>query len=97
MKIYIVLHCEIMGLDNYFRIDEMVFYTADSLEKAVELIKSSRTDPWSWWEIQVQELNGHDWPVRVNLYGPRGGILKKTPYEKCINLFKQHLKEEENG
>ena len=95
MKIYIVLHCEIMGLANNLRVDEMVFYTADSLEKAIELIKSSRTDPWSWWEVQVQDLNSHEWPERVNLYGSRGGILKNAPYKKCEKLFLKHLKEQQ--
>jgi hypothetical protein len=38
MKIFIVLHHEIMGpLDN-LRADEMVFFTASSLKKALNLI-----------------------------------------------------------
>jgi hypothetical protein len=54
MKIYIVLHHEIMGTPEDCRADEMVFYTCDSLEKALRLIKESRVDRWSWWEIQSQ-------------------------------------------
>jgi hypothetical protein len=48
MKIYIVLHHEIMGTPENCRADEMVFYTCDSLKKALRLIKKSRVDRWSW-------------------------------------------------
>lgn len=44
MKIYIVLHHEIMGTPEDCRADEMVFYTCDSLKKALRLIEESRVD-----------------------------------------------------
>ena len=88
MKIYIVLHHEIMGTPEDFRADEMVFYTCDSLEKAIDSIRGSRVDRWSWWEIQSQELNSHDWPEHVGYYGLRGGKLASPPYGKCVELFK---------
>jgi hypothetical protein len=50
MKIFIVLHHEIMGTPEDCRVDEMVFYTCDSLEKAISLIRKSGVDRWSWWE-----------------------------------------------
>ena len=37
MKIFIVLHHEIMGTPDDCRADEMVFYTCDSLKKALNL------------------------------------------------------------
>ncbi len=91
MKIFIVLHHEIMGTADDYRADEMVFYTASSLKKAVDLIKKSRVDRWSWWEVQVQDLDSHDWPERVGYYGLRGGKLAKPPYDKCVAIFKKKL------
>jgi hypothetical protein len=89
MKIFIVLHHEIMGTAENLRADEMAFYTCRSFERALSLIKSSRVDPWSCWEIQTQELDGDEWPEHVGYYGLRGGKLSKPPYEKCVELFKK--------
>ena len=89
MKIYIVLHHEIMGPPNNYRADEMVFYTCSSMKKALALIKGSGVDRWSWWEIQVQDLDDQEWPEHVGYYGLRGGKLKKPPYEKCVEIFKK--------
>ena len=89
MRIYIVLHHEIMGALDDCRADEMVFYTCDSLKEAINLIRKSSVERWSWWEIQSQELNSHDWPEHVGYYGLRGGKLTKAPYEKCAVLFKK--------
>ena len=89
MKIFIVFHHEIMGTPEDCRADEMVFYTCDSLKKAINLIRKSRVDRWSWWEIQSQELNSLDWPEHVGFYGPRGRALTKPPYDKCVELFKK--------
>ncbi len=60
MKIFIVLSHEIMGPPEDCRVDEMVFYTCDSLKKAINLIRKSCVDRWSWWEIRSQELNSDD-------------------------------------
>jgi hypothetical protein len=87
MKVYIVLHHEFMGALDDYRVDEMVFFTASSIKKAVALIKRSSVDPWSWWEIQVQDLDDHEWPEHVGYYGRRGGKIAKPPYEKCLQLF----------
>jgi hypothetical protein len=89
MRIFIVLHHEIMGAPDDCRADEMVFYTCDSLKEAINLIRTSSVERWSWWEIQSQELNSHDWPEHVGYYGLRGGKLTKAPYEKCVALFKR--------
>lgn len=89
MKIFIVLHHEIMGTPEDCRADEMLFFTSDSLKKALDLIRTSSVDRWSWWEIQSQELNSHDWPEHVAFYGRRGGRLAKPPYEKCKAIFKK--------
>ncbi len=89
MKIFIVVHHEIMGPPDDLRDDEMQFYTASSLKKALKLIRESHVDRWSWWEIQVQELDGHEWPEHVGYYGPRGGKLAQPPVEKCKQLYKR--------
>ncbi|HEV3343705.1 MAG TPA: hypothetical protein VG125_25255 [Pirellulales bacterium] len=89
MKVFIVLHHEIMGTPENHRCDEMVFYTASSIKTALALIKSSGVCRWSWWEIQRQELNGSDWPEHVGYYGLRGGKLAKAPYDKCVAIFKK--------
>lgn len=89
MRIFIVLHHEIMGSPEDYRTDEMVFYTCDSLKKAINLIRKSGVDRWSWWEIQSQELNSHDWLEHVGYYGLRGGKLAKAPYDKCVERFKE--------
>lgn len=89
MKVFIVLHHEIMGTAKNYRADEMLFYTCTSMKKALELIKQSRVDRWSWWEIQVQEMDSKEWPERVGFYGRRGGKLSKPPYEKCVEIFKK--------
>jgi hypothetical protein len=89
MKIFIVLHHEIMGTSGQYRADEMVFYTSSSLDKALEVIKKSGVCRWSWWEIQVSELDGNDWPEHVGYYGLRGGRLAKPPFAKCVALFEK--------
>ena len=88
MKVFIVLHHEIMGTPRNCRADEMVFYTCSTMEKALELIKRSTVDRWSWWEIQVQDMDSLEWPEHVGYYGRRGGKLAKPPYEKCVEIFK---------
>jgi len=88
MKIFIVLHHEIMGTPEDCRADEMVFYTCDTMRKAFGLIKKSGVVRWSWREIQSQKLNSIDWPEHVGYYGPRGGKLAKPPYDKCVEIFK---------
>ncbi len=89
MKIFIVFHHEIMGTPEDCSADEMVFYTCDSLKKAINLIRKSGVDRWSWWEIQSQELNRLDWPEHVGYCGIRDGKLAKAPYEKCVELFRK--------
>lgn len=89
MKIFIVLHHEIMGPRDDCRADEMVFYICTSLKKAIALIKKSSVDRWSWWQIQTQDLNSMEWPEHVGYYGLRGGQLAKPPYEKCVEIFKK--------
>jgi len=89
MQIFIVPHHEIDGTLKDCRADEMVFYTCDSMKKALGLVKKSRVVRWSWWEIRSQKLNSIDWPEHVGYYGPRGGKLTKPPYDKCMEIFKQ--------
>lgn len=89
MKIYIVLHHEIMGTPADCRTDEMVFYTCTSIERALELIRTSHVVRWSWWEIQVQNFDDSEWPEHIGWYGRRGGKLSKPPYEKCVRLYRQ--------
>jgi len=92
MKIFIVLHHEIMGAPDDYRADEMVFYTASSMKKALDLIKKSGVSRWSWWEIQMQDLDKREWPEHVGYYGLRGGRLAKPPYEKCVEVFKKEVR-----
>jgi hypothetical protein len=87
MKIFIVLHHEIMGTMQDYSADEMVFYTCSSLTMAVNLIRKSGVCRWSWWEIRTQQLNSRDWSEHFGYYGPRGGKLRKAPYEKCVAMF----------
>jgi hypothetical protein len=85
MRIYIVLHHEIMGTRKNYRCDEMVFFTCSSMKRAFGLIKSANVCRWSWWEIQVHDC---EWPEHVGYYGLRGGKLAKPPYDKCVEFFK---------
>ncbi|HEY0982155.1 hypothetical protein [Schlesneria sp.] len=93
MKIFIVLHHEIMGVPGNYRADEMVFYAARSLTKALELIKKTHVSRWSWWEIQVCELDDSEWPEHIGYFGRRGGKIAKPPYDKCIVIFEQRPSE----
>lgn len=95
MKVFLVLHHEIMGLPESCRADEMVFFTCTSMKKALESIKKSSVEPWSWWEIQVQEMDSLEWPEHVGYYGRRGGKLAKPPYDKCVEIFKKERPFEE--
>jgi hypothetical protein len=67
----------------------MVFWTTSSMKKALGLIKNSGVCSWSWWEIQVQDLDSHEHPEHVGYYGLRGGKLTKPPHDKCVALFKK--------
>jgi hypothetical protein len=95
-KVYIVLHHEIMGGKERPVRDEMVFFVASSLAKAISLIKISGVCRWSWWEIQEQQLDSHDWPTHIGYYGLRGGKLKKPPaFDKCVQLYLENVAREE--
>lgn len=87
MKVFLVLHHEIMGTPDDCRADEMVFYTCTSMNRALEHIKKTHVDRWSWWEIQSQETNSWEWPEHVGYYGRRGGKLNNPPYKKCVELY----------
>ena len=89
MRIFIVLHHEITGTPANWWADEMVFYTASSLEKAVTLIKKARINRSSWWEIQIHDVDSSAWPEHVGYYGPRGGKLRRSPKGKCVAFFKK--------
>lgn len=78
-----------MGTPQDWRADEMVFYTCTSLEKALDLIRKSGVVRWSWWEIQVQDMDSPEWPEHVGYYGRRGGKLARPPYEKCVEIFRK--------
>lgn len=91
-KLYIVLHHEIF---DGGRVDEMVFFVASSLEKAIVMIKESYVSTYSWWEIQSYELDTLEWPEHVGWYGRKGGKLKKPPpFHKALEAYK---KEHKNG
>lgn len=96
MKLFHVFHHEIMGATNAPRTDEMLFYTASTLKKALAMIKRSHVSKWSWWEIQTQELDTMEWPKHLGSYGPRAGKLKKSQaaahYEKCLAIFLEERK-----
>jgi hypothetical protein len=91
MKIYIVLHHEIFS-ENH--IDEMVFYLTSSVEKAVELIKDSAVDTWSWWEIQSSELDDSEWPEHVGWYDRKGRKVRNVPFAKAMKSYKKLHKNE---
>ena len=89
MKAFIVLHHEIMGDPDDCRVDEMLFYICTSMGKALELIRTTHVDRWSWWEIQVQDMDTPEWPEHVGYYGRRGGRPGKPAYDKCVETFKK--------
>ena len=78
-----------MGTPEDCRADEMLFYSCTSMKKALELIKKSSVKRWSWWEIQVQDMDTPEWPQHVGYYGRRGGKLAKAPYDKCVEIFRE--------
>lgn len=88
-KIYLVLHHEIMGIPGNYRADEMLFYTASSLQHALNLIKKAHVDRWSWWEIQVHQLNSSEWPEHVGFFGLRGGRIARPNFEKYVAIFEK--------
>lgn len=86
MKVYLVIHYEIMTGEV---VDAMLFHTASSLPKAIEYIKHSGVDCYSWWEIQVQKIDDKEWPEHLGWFGRRGGKIKKPPIEKAIEAFRK--------
>ena len=82
-----------MGTPDNLRMDEMVFYTASSHKKALSLIKKVKTSKWSYWEIQVQEMNTPNWPENVKGYYKRDGKrMKNHPdFMKFEKKFLKHL------
>ena len=89
MKVFLVLHHEILGTPQDCRADEMVFYTCSSMKKAIDLIRKSGVVRWSWWEVQVHDLNSSEWPEHVGYYGRRGGKLARPPYSKCVEIYRK--------
>lgn len=89
MKVFLVLHHEIMGIADDLRADEMVFFTCTSMNRALESIRTCSVDRWSWWEIRVQDMDSLEWPEHIGYYGRRGGKLAKPPYKKCVEIFKK--------
>lgn len=95
-KIYIVLHHEIMGVPGNYRDDEMVFFTASSLQHALKLIRRMHVDRWSWWEIQVHQLNSIDWPEHVGFFGRRGGRIASPKFEKYVSIFEKERRDQDH-
>ena len=89
MKIFIVLHHEIMNTSNCHRADEMVFYTASSMEESRGTYQESGSQSVVVVAIQSQDLDSNEWPEHVGYYGLRGGKLAKPPYDKCVEIFKK--------
>lgn len=90
MKLYIVLHHEIFYGG---RADEMTFFVASSLKKAIKMIKDSYgVSSYSWWEIQSYELDTLDWPEHVGWYGRKGGKLRSPPIEKATKAYNEEFK-----
>ena len=89
MKVFLVLHHEILGTPQDCRADEMVFYTCSSMKKAIDLIRKSGVVRWSWWEVQVHDLNSSEWPEHVGYYGRRGGKLARPPYNECVEIYRK--------
>lgn len=90
MKVYLVIHHEIMSSDNHEeQVDPMLFHTASSFPNAIAYIKKSRVEPYSWWEIQEQTIDDFDWPVHVGWFGLRGGKLRKMPIVKAIEIYRK--------
>jgi hypothetical protein len=91
VKVYILLHHEIFQHGKSYLADPMVFYVLSSLRKALEAIKKSSVESYSWWEIQEQVLDDPDgnWPEHVGYYGRRGGKLSRPPYKKAVAMYKK--------
>jgi hypothetical protein len=88
-QIYVVVHHEIFDVGDEYHDHEMVFQVASSVKKALEYIRTSRVEPYSWWEIQVTTLDSEDWPECYGWFGRGGGKLRKRPYEKAVAAYKR--------
>lgn len=90
MRIFLVVHHEIFqrGPNDYIA-DDVVLHVASSLKKALTYIKTTWVEPYSWWEIQEQKVDGMEYPEWVGWYGRRGGKLKYQPFDKSVQLFKK--------
>lgn len=91
MKVYILLHHEIMKRNDDYHADEMVFYILSSLEKAKEYMKTIEVSEYSWWEIQEQLIDEpeYNWPEHIGYYNRNGRKIKKSPFEKCLSIHKE--------
>lgn len=96
MKIFLVIHHEIMGVPGNYRDDEMMFYTTRNLNKALELIKKSHVSEWSWWEIQTSNIDDPEWPEHIGYFGRRGGKISNPPYDKCVRIFESNNENQKN-
>lgn len=87
MQVFLVLHHEIMGQPGNSRADQMVFHIKSSVDQALDIVRRSHVAKWSWWEIQVSELDADEWLEHVGYFGQRGGRLAKPPFAKCVAHF----------
>ena len=91
MKIYTVVHNEIFAdVEETYKIDAVVSHTAGTKDGALEYIRTSHANSYSWWEVFESGLDSEADPESVGLYGPRGRLRKGPPLTRhLVKLFRR--------
>ncbi|MHC5540204.1 hypothetical protein ACYOEI_18450 [Singulisphaera rosea] len=89
---WVVMHYEIMGLPDYYRIDSIQFHVSSSLEKAEEYMRRHFVSSYSWWQIHphVVDTTNYDEGREAYYYSHRVTRLKSPPMKRAIAAYRKY-------
>jgi hypothetical protein len=91
--VWVVMHYEVMGLPDNYRVDSVQFHVSSSRDKAEEYVRRVRVDAHSWWQVHPHVLDAADFAEgeEVYYYSYRGARLRAAPTGRAVAAFRRHV------
>jgi len=90
--VWVVVHCEFMGLATAPHIDEMPFHVSSTLHRVERYLKSCYVAPYSWWKVQQYLLDGDpedDERWTILYYTHTGRAVRSPPTKRALAAFRR--------
>lgn len=88
-KVYVIFHCEVWEYEPHL-VDEAIFHTASSLEKAEKYMEDIHIEENTWWKVVEMVVDSIDDFLKdgpFHFYGNKGKKLKKSPYKRVLKAL----------